>query len=80
MQNRDELKLKILPIIEEALNLTQPITDTTLSFKEDLKADSIDIVSLAMLLEEELDIDIEDNLLDQLRTIDDVILFVEEYT
>ena len=77
MQNKANIRAKILPLIEEALNLPQPITDTTLTFIDYLKADSIDIGSMTMLLEEELDIEIEDSLLDRLKTIDDVIEYIE---
>ena len=78
MRKISDIKAIILPLIEEALNLSTPITNTQLSFKDDFKADSLDIVSMVMLLEEELDLDIDDNQIDNLKTIDDVIAFIRK--
>ena len=78
MRKISDIKAIILPLIEETLNLSTPITNTQLSFKDDFKADSLDIVSMVMLLEEELDLDIDDNQIDNLKTIDDVIAFIRK--
>lgn len=45
---------------------------------EDLEADSLDLVELAMALEEELSLEIPDEELEGIRTIGDAVEFVAE--
>lgn len=44
---------------------------------EDLKADSLDVVELIMDLEQEFDIEIPDEELPKVRTVGDIITYVE---
>lgn len=54
---------------------TSEITlDTKL--EEDLEADSLDLVELAMALEEELHLEIPDDALESIRTVGDAVDFV----
>ena len=47
-------------------------------FKEDLEADSLDLVELAMALEEELSLEIPDEELEGIRTVGDAVDFIAE--
>lgn len=49
------------------------------SFIEDLGADSLDIVQLVMALEEEFQIDIPDEDVENLRTVQDVINYIKKH-
>ncbi len=73
-----DTNIRFLAVIQEALELEQPITDMNLRFKEDLNVDSIDMLSMIMLLEDELNIDIEPDQLEKLSTIQDVVDFFVE--
>lgn len=46
--------------------------------EEDLEADSLDLVELAMALEEELSLEIPDDDLEGIRTVGDAVEFVAE--
>ena len=71
-------KTKVIAVIEESLELTQPITDTRLRFREDLHADSVDMVSMGLLLEEALSVDIDERQLQTLLTVQDVIDWIDQ--
>ena len=46
--------------------------------EEDLEADSLDLVELAMALEEELSLEIPDEELEGIRTVGDAVEFIAE--
>lgn len=60
--------------------LERDVSEITLDSKleEDLEADSLDLVELAMALEEELSLEIPDEQLDVIRTVGDAVDFVHE--
>lgn len=45
---------------------------------EDLGADSIDLADLVMTLEDEFDMEISDEELENIRTVADIVKFIEE--
>lgn len=47
---------------------------------EDFDADSLDVVEMIMSLEDEYDIKIPDEVAEELRTVGDVVKYVEENT
>ena len=49
------------------------------SFKEDLKADSLDLFEMVMALEEEFDLEIPSEDLEQLETVKDVMTYIESH-
>ena len=46
-------------------------------FVEDLTADSLEVVELLMAVEEEFDIEVPDDAAEKIRTIGDLIAFIE---
>lgn len=47
------------------------------SFRDDLNADSLDLVELIMALEDEFDLEIEDDEVDSIKTIEDALEFIK---
>lgn len=70
---------RIAGIIREQLNLDNvEITEET-SFKDDLDADSLDLFELVMAFEEHFGVDIPAEDLEQLKTVGDVMSYVESH-
>ena len=69
---------KIRDIIVEQLDLddSDSLTMET-SLKDDLDADSLDAVEVIMALEEEFDIEIPDEEAENLKTIGDIVEYIE---
>ena len=68
---------EIRPRIAQQLNI--PVDSITADSKlvDDLKADSLDIVELVTSLEEEYNIEISDEDIKNIRTVGDVVRFIE---
>ena len=68
---------KIKDIIVEQLGVDPERVKPEASFLEDLGADSLDIVELVMAMEEEFVIEIPDDEAEKLRTVNDVVKYLE---
>lgn len=69
---------KVIGIVSDQLDTPKEDVSQTSSFVDDLKADSLDIVELVMALEDEFDIKIPDEDYDKIKTVGDVIKYIEE--
>ncbi len=69
---------RVVEIVMEQLDVTKEECVPEASFMDDLGADSLDIVELIMAMEENFGIEIADDELGQLRTIQDVIDFIRK--
>jgi len=49
-------------------------------FEEDLEADSLDIVEMIMLLEEEFEFEIPEEVAEKLKTVKDVVDYIEKHS
>lgn len=70
------LEEKVIDIIMEQLEVTREECAPEAAFIDDLGADSLDLVELIMEMEENFDIQIADDELEKIRTIQDVINFL----
>lgn len=68
---------KVKEIIEEKLNAEGADITLETSFKDDLEADSLDLFELMMALEEEFDVEIPSEDLENVKTVADVIAYIE---
>jgi len=74
------LKEKVFKLIEEKLEIDSDEIVPEASFVNDLGADSLDLVELIMSMEEEFDIDIDDRDAEKLKTVQDVLDYLEKTT
>ena len=71
---------KIQNIIAEVLNVDKDEITMDTNFKEDLDADSIDIMELMMAVEETFDIgEVEENALEGMHTVGDVVAYIADH-
>lgn len=68
---------RVIQIICEQLGVSQEEVALEALFIEDLGADSLDIVELVMALEEEYDTEISDDDVEKIRTVKDVISYID---
>ena len=71
---------KLKQIIREQLGVEEVEITPTTSFVDDLGADSLDTVELVMAIEEAFDIEIPDNDAEKMRTVQDVIDYIEKHS
>ncbi len=71
------LEPKVMKIIEEQLGVDPERVKPESSFIDDLGADSLDIVELVMAMEEEFEIEIPDEDAEKLRTVKDVMAYLQ---
>ena len=72
------MKDRILEIIAEQFNMDVSELDEDMSFQDDLNADSIELVELVMTIEEEFETEVSEEDLEKLKTVGDVIDYVED--
>ncbi len=69
---------KVKDIIVDQLDVDEDKITLEASITEDLGADSLDVVDLIMSLEEEFDIKIPDEEVENVKTVGDIVKFIEE--
>jgi acyl carrier protein len=74
-----DIETKVREKIAEQLGVATDEVKADSSFIEDLGADSLDIVELVMALEEEFNIEISDEDAEKIRTVKDVVSYIEAH-
>lgn len=69
---------KLKEIVVEQLDVDADKVTMNASITEDLGADSLDVVDLVMSLEEEFDMEIPDEAVENIKTIGDIVKYIEE--
>ena len=69
---------KVKKIITEQLGIDEKDVKLDSAFIEDLGADSLDIVELIMAMESEFDMEIEDESVEDISTVEDVVNYIKE--
>ena len=73
------LEEKVRKIIADTLSKSESEIKPESSLTEDLGADSLEIVELAMAMEEEFSIEIPDEDIEKIATVKDIIDYIHEH-
>lgn len=68
---------KIKEIISVQFNVEMKDLNMETSFRDTLNADSLDLVELVMAIEDEFDLEVEDEEMENIKTIGDVVENIE---
>jgi len=68
---------RVTKIIVDRLGVEESKVTLESSFKDDLGADSLDVVELVMELEDEFDMEISDDDAEKIATVGDVVNYIE---
>ena len=71
---------KIRDILAQQLDLDPETVTMETDIAEDLNADSLDVVEMLMSIEDEFDVEIPDDAIDQLKTVSDVVEYIQDHT
>ena len=71
---------KLKEIIMDQLDVEEDEVTMDANIQEDLDADSLDMVGLVMSVEEEFDLKIEDEDVEKIKTVGDIVSFIEAHT
>ena len=69
---------RVQKIICEQLEIDSHLVTEDASISGDLGADSLDLVDLSMSIEEEFNLQVPDDVLDHVRTVGDIVKFIED--
>ncbi len=76
---RDEILEKIREITVDRLGVEENDVTPEASFREDLEADSLDLVELIMELEEQFGMEIPDEEAEKITTVEQAVEYVVEH-
>ncbi|HEY4531830.1 MAG TPA: acyl carrier protein [Kurthia sp.] len=68
---------RVSKVVVDRLGVDESEVKLEASFKDDLGADSLDVVELVMELEEEFDMQIEDEDAEKISTVGSAVTFIE---
>ena len=71
---------KYFVLIKVDWNLKLLLLKPEYDFEKHLGADSLDVVELVMLIEDEFDIEIEDEIVNEITTVQKILDYIQEHT
>ncbi len=77
--DREEILSKIQEITADRLGVDESDVTSDASFREDLEADSLDLVELIMELEEQFGMEIPDEEAEKITTVEEAVDYVQEH-
>lgn len=69
---------KIKAILIDQMDVDEDVVTMEASIADDLGADSLDLADIVMSIEEEFDIEVPDDQLANIKTVGDVVRYIEE--
>jgi acyl carrier protein len=76
---REEILSKIQEITADRLGVDEDDVTPDASFREDLEADSLDLVELIMELEEQFGMEIPDDEVEKITTVEEAVDYVDQH-
>ena len=77
MEEQNMIFEKLKDIIAQQLSVDADKVTLEANIQEDLDADSLDIVDLITTIEDEFDISIPDEAVEEIKTVNDIVTYVE---
>ncbi len=77
--DREEILSKIQEITADRLGVDETDVTPDASFREDLEADSLDLVELIMELEEQFGMEIPDEEAEKITTVEEAVDYVQDH-
>jgi len=68
---------KVKAILVDQLDVEESVVTLDSVITDDLGADSLDVVDMVMSLEEEFDVEIPDEEIEAMKTVGDIVKFIE---
>lgn len=75
----EDMMDRIKKIVADRLDVEEGKIKPETSFKDDLEADSLDVVELVMELEDEFDLEISDEDAEKIATVGDVLDYINSH-
>jgi len=69
---------KVQKIICDQFSVTEDDVTMESNIANDFQADSLDLIDLAMTIEDEFDMEVPDEELENIKTVGDIVKFIEE--
>lgn len=69
---------KVKKIFSEQLEVDESIITPEASITSDLGADSLDLIDLAMSIEDEFEIELSDDAIEHIKTVGDMVSYIED--
>ncbi len=69
---------KLREMISEQLEISEELITLESDLMEDFDADSLDLVDLVMSIEDEFGVEVPEEAVEELKTVGDVVKFIEE--
>jgi acyl carrier protein len=70
--------IRLQNVVSKQLGIDPTEIQPGLDFGDDLGAESLDVVELIMAIEDEFEIDIEDQVANKIRTIEDALDYIQK--
>ncbi|MBP1544249.1 MAG: acyl carrier protein [Oscillospiraceae bacterium] len=69
---------KVKKLISEQLDVEESVVTEAASITDDLGADSLDVVDLVMSIEDEFSVEIPEDQVENIKTVGDIVKYIED--
>ncbi len=77
-QKKEQILSRIKPIIANQLHISEDKITPEANLIKDLNIESLDTIELTMAIEEEFHIEIPDEDAEAMKTVDDILIYIEK--